>query len=110
MSLLVTRTHLTPQERRMAKAVQNLTPKALKRLAELIDSPEGSVALGAVREVLARTIPVPKTSLAAVAAAAAGGAAAGHMAALREIAERRLAADQAKVIEAESMSTPLDRV
>lgn len=104
----------TAAQQRLAKMLYGLTPKAIKTLDELLDCPEQAVRLGAAREVLARSVPVPKQSLAQIAAAAAGGAAAGHLTALREIAERRIAApgDQAKLIEGhvEEVSTPCNRV
>lgn len=94
---------------RLEKKLHGLTGKALRKLDGLLDHQDGSVALGAIREVLSRTLPVPKQSLAQIAAAAAGGAAGGHAAALRAIAERR-ALVAVDVQHEEVTATPLDRV
>jgi hypothetical protein len=82
------------------KKLEGLTDKAIKRLGELIDDRNGSVALAAAKEVLDRNfgkarqnVQVEVTSTSAM-----------HLAALQELAERK----RRQIIEAQAIDiTPL---
>ena len=80
---------LTRQQQRVMRALEDMTPKAAKRLAELIDSPDEAIALGAVKEWLSRMAPPPPKSAPAVNVALLGGGGA-HLAALLSKAQARL--------------------
>ena len=97
------------------RVIQGLTHKALKAIGETLDSGSEQGKLAAAKIVLDRTMPVPKTSPAAVAAAAALGAAGGaHLAALAAKAAERLniPADTAQTVQLTSQPVfaPLHRV
>lgn len=50
---------LTRAQQRVMRMLEDMTPKAAKRLGELIDSQDEAIALGAVKEWLSRMAPPP---------------------------------------------------
>jgi hypothetical protein len=54
---------LDRQKQRMLNQLNQLTPRAIARLGQLIDDDSSQVALGACREVLDRNLGKPKASL-----------------------------------------------
>ena len=82
---------LTRAQQRVARMLEDMTPKAAKRLGELIESQDEAIALGAVREWLTRMAPPPPKSAPAVNVALLSGGGA-HLAALVSKAQARISA------------------
>lgn len=80
---------LTRAQQRVVRMLEDMTPKAAKRLGELIDSPDEAIALGAVKEWLNRVAPPPKSAPAVNVAVVNAGSA--HLAALMSKAQSRMA-------------------
>jgi hypothetical protein len=97
---------LTRAQQRVARMLEDMTPKAAKRLGELIESRDEAIALGAVKEWLSRMAPPPPKSAPAVNVALLAGNGA-HLAALLSKAQTRIAegqGDDALPVQAEVLS------
>lgn len=75
---------LSPLEQRAKRMIAGLSIAAVKRLGEMIDDPDPRVAFPAAREILARSVPVPKANILAIGTSAS----AEHLQALVTLATR----------------------
>lgn len=76
---------LDRQKQRMLNQLNQLTPRAINRLSQLLDSPDEKVAIVAVKEVLDRNLGKPKASLDVKVEASLSAL---HLQALEELAAR----------------------
>ena len=81
---------------RMLNQLNQLTPRAIARLGQLIESDSEQVALGAVKEVLDRNLGKPKASLDVKVEASLSAL---HLQALEELAARQAIARDARMID-----------
>jgi hypothetical protein len=81
---------------RMMTQLHGLTPRAIARLGKLIDDDNGTVALGACRELLDRTMGKPKASIDLKVEASLSDL---HLQALEELANRAHVARAERMID-----------
>ena len=94
---------LDRQKQRMLNQLNQLTPRAIARLGQLIDDPSSQVALGAVKEVLDRNLGKPKASLDLKVEASLSAL---HLQALEELANRAHAARAERMIDVTPSAKP----
>jgi formate dehydrogenase maturation protein FdhE len=87
---------------RMLNQLNQLTPRAIARLGQLIESDSEQVALGAVKEVLDRNLGKPKASLDVKVEASLSAL---HLQALEELAARQVIARDARMIDVTPAAT-----
>ena len=87
---------------RMLNQLNQLTPRAIARLGQLIESDSEQVALGAVKEVLDRNLGKPKASLDVKVEASLSAL---HLQALEELAARQVIARDARMIDVTPVAT-----
>jgi formate dehydrogenase maturation protein FdhE len=86
----------------MLNQLNQLTPRAIARLGQLIESDSEQVALGAVKEVLDRNLGKPKASLDVKVEASLSAL---HLQALEELAARQVIARDARMIDVTPVAT-----
>jgi formate dehydrogenase maturation protein FdhE len=87
---------------RLKNQLDQLTPRAIARLGQLIESDSEQVALGAVKEVLDRNLGKPKASLDVKVEASLSAL---HLQALEELAARQAIARDARMIDVTPAAT-----
>lgn len=87
----------------MLRNLEDLTPRAIARLGRLVESDNETVALGASREVLDRTLGKPKQSVSVDVTSTS----ALHLQALQELADRARIAEQ-RTIDITPIETPVE--
>lgn len=93
----------TTKDMRLAKLVRAASPYAIKKIVALIGHEDPHIALAAAKLILDRTVPIPRHNGSALALATAAGAVGGHLAAIQAAAQRRIAGDDARLIEAHTI-------
>jgi formate dehydrogenase maturation protein FdhE len=93
---------LDRHKQRMLNQLNQLTPRAIARLGQLIESDSEQVALGAVKEILDRNLGKPKASLDVKVEASLSAL---HLQALEELAARQAIARDARMIDVTPAAT-----
>lgn len=99
---------LDRQKQRMLNQLNQLTPRAITRLAQLMDSQDEKVAIVAVKEILDRNLGKPKATIDMKVEASLSAL---HLSALEELAQRAHAARAERMIDvtpaSASMASPM---